>query len=1516
MELRKQDLVTQADPKSNVSSIVDSSDPLSFKDWYSTRVGITPGQEYALYNVYLTEWYKAKKNVYKDSYNIQVRLNYLNLLKQLQVFFSQEEKEKWYNFVNFNDEREILIAIPYFAKKLKEIALHYIELRDKAKRAKLQYNLGGTNLNYSLELKTFLLDNFSKHENNKFRIPEYIFNNIPELSSVANELVVEVEEIYDDHTYLDQSPTLPVSAYYDLSDSVTQKFFSTKNLTLSNSEWLFSNTVVFSGDNFDPVTSLSLANEYIVKYIGENKLTSSIQSSIIETETYNLNFEIGDNYFLWPGKVYKSSVIDNKRYIPVTLSSLDLFNFGQAGTSLEDSDTIFVKTAHGVQGAWLQNKIQNTVNATMEAYLDSAHKTSFLYPYPGFGLSSDGGSWSGPSLVYNSDFYFLEDRFKKEIENVYWSQNLELTTTNSLKINNTTLVSARAYPHQIYAFSDKIQIWQTPPLYSETVYSGEIQEAWLYRFDKTCLPIAPAGNSVFVWPYERLNTSEAFPTYYPENTFVCNPVMLKDIKMPYSIAGDSLETGDTIYKLKNYQDEIEDAIECAWLSGNNISFSKVTCTEQPSLLLNVETGKINRFVWQGNDFTDANQVFKHVPHQPDCPYFLNKLDFTQHEQCICRSRYFSPFGHIGPLYYDNKGYADFIIQESDFTLSDTIDLRTWRDSVGNSYSASSHFMWYKTKSTTGWEPGLWVTGSGVVPRLRKGSRYVYYRATVKENETVLPPYVLRHNYNIFSNNKFTWVTALKDSENTWVNTGKPSEFTFNQNDIILYKRQNTITNTLTSLHTEKVTIAENKQNIWATYDYITIATPSDPLSFTQQTIYVNYPNINFINLSTATALIPGTPALGLNDILEVQQWRLIDPVGNVTIYKTPGFTFTPLIPGFYQISVTAVTGTNSVYSFDLSGRAAFTPGITGLYTFNNIPLISALPIFQNIPSTTAVPCDVPGFVLETFLYGWDYSTYTQRPVTTPGARPFWAKGNTIKGILNKYKGATSWGTPTRFFDVHNPVNQPIFSDITLQQGLYIEYERKQPESIFWSQPITLNLPTEIKQWCAINLLLTSASTLSTVLVDFPLNIDLVSLPTTAHTPITLTNIVENEPVEIIYNALSPFTWSNTVTAEIFQTSITPADAQVEYQAARPWNQIVNRFNPTVPHAPTLENIYTQKTHGGYFLPNNLGYSLYNAKDYTYSLSPTSTSLSGLFEDATKHFAGRGLTKLNNLTPYTNLKEDATWLKDSMLAGVLAGNVNREVVKKYQKFVPYHSSNETAPLKQPGLVNINSKLTPWGGIEDKEWTDTLNKPSSLVGEYNTEVWLENQILKNTTDRIYNWCTDIYGNQYALYKDIKGKDYYEQKNIPGTLWVRKNSQRVEPAFIALNGVFDTYKSLSLYNELTGNGILKIEVFFDTLYIETTGVVLFEKLNYDYEKDYIFSFVDSTRVISLPLPVQPTLTREFNSTSLSNQTAIVGETWFLPEQKTVLVSICELSGGFGLPTLYELDIVKETLMKVFPV
>jgi len=1532
-----QHLTKQITPQSLSYKALDYDEPLSFRDWKNSRTGVIPTQEYTLYNQYLTEWYAQKlKTNNNDEQLYQTKLNYLSLLKELQLFFSNDEKNKWYEIVNFNDINQVLNAIPYFAKKLKEVALYYINTRKKLKNTKIQYNLGGTNTGFELEIQEQILNNYTKSDFNTLQVPNSIVNSIPELEEIKKSLVVKVEEIYDDHEYQDQDPTLSLNTYYNLNDKLTTDFLHTKNIELSSNSWVYTNTPTFSGEYFDSEYSLNLAESFLKKYSGTDKTEGVYAEPKLNSSVYDIPLQEGDNIFVWPYGPYKTAAAPTTRFQPISLSANNVTTLGTAGETIQTSDVIFLETKSNIRGAWLKFQKYNSEEQTLEAKFFKNTKTEFRFPYPGYGLSGIGVEWSGPSFVYLPEFNFLKDEYKRLIESAYWGIDLSLSAVTPIKLQNTTLISQKAYASSDYATADKIIVRDNPPYSTEPAYKGETKKAWLYKFTKTDLPVKPGGSTKLYWPYERID-EDVIPSYYPKTDFICNSTKLADVKLTYEIASSTFEGADKIYKLKGVEDTIETATECAWLSSSSVfySYSKVIATPQAGISFLAESGTAVKFIWQGENLTDINDVFKPVRHQRDCPYVRDKnnVEYYNFDKCTCNATKFTPFGHCGPNFSTDINSTDIIVECTDYSDINTVDITKWRDFDNLNYKQSLNFAWFKTFTKKGFEDGLWVTEipSGI-PRLKKGGVYYYVRTKINvpsADAASLPTLAFRYKYPYVEPNTFTWVAASKQPDGSWKSDDKPSNMELREKDVLLYSRVNSLVAAVSGLETVTEVVAENRANIWANYDYISIVNPQDSTTYITQTIYVNYPELNFANALTASiALGNGVPPINKKDVLAIKRWYLIDPSGIKRQFDdTEVLSFTPAIPGIYRVEVEVLSGTPEVITRQVNpgttnnnfNLTAFTykwsPESTITYLFTGIPPITAIDFQRQVTSLTAISTPQPGFVYNVNLYGWNYSASYQQTVNVPGAKPFWAESFTGRNEQNRFGGTPDWGKPYRVYDEHNIIIQPTFSDIELQTGQYVEYERKGSNTLTWLQPLTQNIEINKKIWCNLDIDFQDSANFENILADNSNTLTVIPLST--ETDLSLTNIVENSPVTVLYKAVTPFTWSVTAVPEIEEYTISESDIQNVFVAERPWNQFTNRFNATSLLAPTLENIYTKKDTGGYFLPNNLGISVYNSKDFTYTLDTSSSQITSNFVPPDYFFGGRGNTKTNNNIPYTSLTEDAFWLKESFNSGVLAGNIDREVAKTYQKFVPYQSSTESKITKQTGINIINKKLSPWEGKESNTWGDSTVTPTNVNGLYNANSWVEQHILHSGEKRIYNWASDIYGNQYVLLKDTKNVMLYEQKDITGELWVQKTSRVVQPARIALEQVFDTYKGLSIYSELTGNGIKKIDVFFDTLYIETTGAVLLEKINYNYEEDIVYSFVDSSHAISLLYPVTIGLKREYAFPGLTGIcVAQVGDTWFLPEQKIMLLSVCELSANVLTPHLFELDIANEKFSKVFPI
>lgn len=1493
-----------------ISSVTDDKNtPFSFKVWYDSHQGIIPGQEFKQYNDYLINWYKDKSKETADA-NLQLKLNYLTLLRQLQLFFTQEEAENWYNKVNINDEKELLLAIPYFAKKLKDISLYYLQLREAIKESRLKYNQVGTNDGIVEQIQKFLLTSYTQKPNSSIAIPSSIWKNVPTLSSVRDTITVQIEELYDDHNYFDHSPTVPISSYYNITDAETIKFLSTKNLFLTSTEWIYKLGVhPLSADYLDITgTDLTELSKLISeKYLGANKFTSQVPEISTQKDFYTLDIISGNNFFYWPNSVYPSKAESYPRYEPVSIHDLNLETTATANSSIEAADTLFVKTTQGIKGAWLRNELYDYKNLTMNSILNPQTKTRFRFPFPGFGLSAEGIEWTGFGLNTDARFLYLDKNLKKTIEDVYWSTNIELSVVKEVKINDTALVDSKAYPSTDYNQADKIKVWATTPSYNSSTYSDIAQEAWLYKMAKTDISIKPNSNTVIYWPFEQLNTENDFPNYYPENiSNFCQPLPVSSINVPFAIAGNVLSAADIIYKIRNYQNSSEDAYECCWLSGSfgNFPQNKITFTQQAGLQGIFNSGAYTKFIWNGPDNTDVETVFKSNKHQPDCKYLTapntTYLDFNT---CTCKQVLFTPFGHPGSQYTDNNSFTDFIIEDN--FSPNALDLSIWKDSSNTAYTESSAFCWYKTDSKIGWGYGKWYSGNSKQDNkfyLQKGKAYTYYRVEAqKQNlETViLPELVLRYDYN--NANNCVWVRAIKNDDNTWSSANTPSPMIINPGDILLYTRAGSTYYDLTGTITEIVDISENRGSVWTDLDYITISQDKQ--------IVLGYPSQTFLAGSGPAGQLP---RIGINNLLSVQQWSISGTNQPIIYFRnTPSVLFTPLCAGLYTFGVTAVSAT-------VLGLQSYSAATSGFYIFNNIPALTAVSPITQVPTLTSYTVPAPGYVLNTPLFGWDYNTSTTNPfanVQNKGARPYWGKTYLEKDETTGYKSILSWGTPLRLVDSYNFISQPEISDIVLSTGTYLEYERKYPSRLTWVQPIQLRVTIDKNQWCTLEHNITSESNFSYFLNNY--KNQLVAVPTTSASDIEIQNFVDNKPVEIYYNAINPFTWSITATPEIAQTFYQPTSTTLAIEAVAPWTNLSNQFYPTVAAVPTLETLYSLKESGGYFTPSNLGVSIYLDKDYVTTQSISSETLLEFFENVEQRVGGRGFTKQEQLTPYIDVTENNIWLKEPTIAGPIAGTIKKDIFKKYQKFIPYQSAYESNPRNKIGLLNPTSRQTPWTGKEDSEWGDLQNYPVSYTGELLVSNWADAQVLKQTGLQIDNWCTDVFGNQYGLYKNIKDVSHVNRKYIPGEIWVRKNSQFVSPASKELVGVYDSYLQTSFYDELTGIGIRKIDIFFDTLLMELSGVLLFEKLSYDYDTDTIFSLADEARQLSLALPVTKSITRELTSQNMNQYNfALAGETWFFPNEKLVTQSICSLQNNIVSLELYQLDLNTQNFKKIFPI
>ncbi len=1470
---------------SGFTSNTSVGSPQSFQEWSLHMGNVAPGQALTLYNKYLVDWFKSS-NANVTSTQTEKRLQYLSLLSQLQVFFSQEEVEQWYNNIDLTSEREIALAIPFFAKKLKEVVFYYLRLREKVQQSKIHYNTAGTNSGLSLQLTDEILYNFTS-KNSSITLPSSLWQNVPALSAIHSDLNIQVVEYFDDQLYQDVDPTLPLSAITSLQTlSGAQNIFSEMGIDYSTLMWTFS-----AGLFQESLSSSSDLTAAYEKYGGENLVTSTPSTIVQAPITFSLSLNQGENTFYWPGYSLSHLSEEVESLEPTALSSLDWKTLGTAGDTLSTADKLFVTTEQGLSGFWLYRQTSRMAPSKITALFRQGDNT-FRYPYFGFGLSGEGIPWTGPTFTYDNRYTFLSKDVKGAIDAQYWDPTPSLSGTTPLYLNSTTLAEQGSYPTKRYTTSDRIRVYQTIPALPiesttiETASLGQYDEAWLYRFDNTEIPIISDSLTTVFWPYASLDTTVEFPPYYPAGSNlvgICDPVPLSGVDWGLAAAGLDADTSTKMYPVNNYNDTEDLFTKCFWLSGDPYLFSlsgyDVTGPSQKYFNLKVAAGEQARFVWEFEDIS-LDQVFPSLNHRADCPYILEGATPSQTNLCDCHQVYFTPFGSPLDTFESNNEWADYI--SIDNQSPKPFSVNAFKD-----YRTSDNFAWFKANNESGFGHGSWKKGNGLTHNftLRKGGIYIYRRAASRTASAPFPALTIR---STIEGTSPRWVEAYK-TDSGWVNIAS-SIPNLNAGDIFAVSHPSTRAFTLSSPITAVEAIRENRGSIWTMYDYVSIPIseydPTQTSSFEDQSDSIAavwpYQVTDSNNAQMPSVFISSLTAVS---------WTLITPTGEHIDQNNFSFSFMPTQTGIYAL--TAIGSGNST-----------------TYKQTNIPNITAVNPLTRTPALTAYTTPTAGFLLNHSLKGWSYDS--SKAVTgATGARPFWTAKtqSSSRNVGNTPPNVT-------FAEPDLPLSLPPLFPVGLSADQVFVYERLPSSSFPWSQNVTAIENVNNTFWSNITYDDSKISSLSSV-IGYPEFYEYTA-PTYEATNFSIEYRYNNKPSKIYYNAAAAFTSTLSVLPVTDTTCITMPSA-IMYtfsNANRIWNNLANRFYPHISLVPSTEDLYVSVDKGGLFTPQYLGMSVYDSTNYTVMANTTSSSMSGIFPTPSFFVGGRGVTHNDQITPYIVTSDTNQQFKKSPLSQS-GGKLLNKIYRKKQKFLPYQSKQESTTRDAVGLVTPTSRQDPWDGPTDSTWGDKVNKPVSHAGELDVDFWAQSQLLKTSGMHLYSWDVDVYNNQYGLYKEnLSALSPYDQRGVFGEIWVKTNDKRVLPAVDALSGVFNTYKSTYLYDELVGSGIKNISVFFDTLYIETSSVCFFEKLEYDYPSNRISSIADNARFISLQLPPMPNISREFSlSASSISSVCVVGENWFFPVEKRVAVSLLSLSAHVAYPEIYIYDMNDLLMTKIFP-
>jgi hypothetical protein len=202
------DEITNGDFRDNVT-------PFSFLDFINnTQADYAPEEYSNFYSSYLSNWH-SKQQGSEVEQKVAFTEYYQQFIKEIVVSYTTESEKRFLEKINFNDPVDLDVAIPFFANRLKDIALFYKKKRDEGKFVIDRNKLKGS----TTGVEKAIFDNIY---NFLFTAEDSLNAQTFDITGITDGLGIEIEEFVDVYgNYFD----LPKDGVPDNINSIDTKYY-------------------------------------------------------------------------------------------------------------------------------------------------------------------------------------------------------------------------------------------------------------------------------------------------------------------------------------------------------------------------------------------------------------------------------------------------------------------------------------------------------------------------------------------------------------------------------------------------------------------------------------------------------------------------------------------------------------------------------------------------------------------------------------------------------------------------------------------------------------------------------------------------------------------------------------------------------------------------------------------------------------------------------------------------------------------------------------------------------------------------------------------------------------------------------------------------------------------------------------------------------------------------------------------------------------------------------------------
>ena len=257
--------------------------------------------------------------------------------------------------------------------------------------------------------------------------------------------------------------------------------------------------------------------------------------------------------------------------------------------------------------------------------------------------------------------------------------------------------------------------------------------------------------------------------------------------------------------------------------------------------------------------------------------------------------------------------------------------------------------------------------------------------------------------------------------------------------------------------------------------------------------------------------------------------------------------------------------------------------------------------------------------------------------------------------------------------------------------------------------------------------------------------------------------------------------------------------------------LLNRYNASIAHIPSMSNLKEEKDIGLFFTPTKHGVLNYSSLDFYYEIDQSKLQPDQvyIFPDPEKYGTGRGNTKTDHRSVIKHV-DDVKKLKASKSDGYQYGDVIDD--DQLQKFYPYQSREETLRQHSTGISRSTDDVDFWTGGEKDIWANSDVYPILPLQDPPLLAKINDLIISD--DILHTWKTDIYGNDYALYKTSHTKRKTSEQVAGTTQLVATQNTSIDTTVTVIPTAGFGYPNTAYYDYQLSEFNTKFETITDTI------------------------------------------------------------------------------------------------------